>query len=62
MARAATERTGVSRFQIKTNPGLIPGSVSLESRDGLVDNTVASRFADVETIYANLAASGTDAA
>lgn len=60
MARAAGERTGLARFQVRVNAALIPGSVSLESRDGMVDNSIADRFAEVETIFAQLAAGGTD--
>ena len=62
MARAVNDHPGVSRFQVRANPALLPGSVSLESRDGLVDNTVASRFESVETLFAQLAAGGSDAA
>jgi flagellar assembly protein FliH len=62
MARAAGERVGIDRFQVKGDSDLIPGSVSLECRDGLVDNSIASRFADVETIFATLAAENPDAA
>jgi flagellar assembly protein FliH len=61
MARAVAERPGVGHFQVRVNPALLPGSISLESRDGLVDNTVASRFESVETLFAQLAASGSDA-
>lgn len=60
MARAATERTGIDRYQVRTDPNLIPGSVTLETNDGLVDNSLTSRFADVETIFNNLAAGGDD--
>jgi flagellar assembly protein FliH len=62
MARAVTDHPGVGRFQVRSNAALLPGSVSLESRDGLVDNTVASRFEAVETLFAQLAAGGSDAA
>jgi flagellar assembly protein FliH len=61
MARAAGERTGIDRFQVRLDANLIPGSVTLESSEGLVDNSLASRFADVETIFNNLAAGGGDA-
>ena len=62
MARAANERTGIDRYQVKTDPDLIPGSVTLENNDGLVDNSLASRFSDVEVIFSNLAERGGDAA
>lgn len=62
MARAGTERPGLEHFQVRTNPALLPGSVSLECADGLVDNSIADRFASVETIFANLAAGDPDAA
>ena len=61
MARAGAERTGLDRFQVKLDPNLIPGSVTLESNEGLVDNSLAARFAEVETICNNLAAGGDDA-
>ena len=61
MARAVAEHPGVSRFQVKPNPALLPGSVSLESRDGLVDNAIAGRFEAVETLFAQLTAGGDDA-
>lgn len=62
MTRSVADRPGLSRFQVRADAALLPGSVSLESRDGLVDNTVASRFESVETLFAQLAAGGSDAA
>lgn len=62
MTRAVQERTGLDRYQVKVDPKLIPGSVILETNDGLVDNSLAARFGDVETVFANLAASGDNAA
>jgi len=60
MARAGSERPGLEHFQVRVNAALVPGSVSLECRDGLVDNSIADRFAAVENIFANLAAGDTD--
>lgn len=56
MARAGSERPGLEHFQVRVNAALVPGSVSLECRDGLVDNSIADRFASIETIFARLAA------
>ena len=58
LARAQQERPSLARVLLRANPGLIPGSLFLEGPDGLVDNTIASRFAEVETIFARLAAPG----
>jgi len=58
LTRAQQDRPNLSQVQVRANPGLIPGSVTLECRDGLVDNSIGSRFAEVETIFGHLAASG----
>ncbi|MHC1712694.1 MAG: FliH/SctL family protein [Solidesulfovibrio sp.] len=54
--RAQQERPNLAQVMIRTNPESIPGGLTLESRDGLVDNTIGNRFAAVETIFAHLAA------
>jgi len=56
LARAQAERPNLGRVVIRVNPELIPGSLFLEYPEGLVDNTIASRFAEVETVFAHLAA------
>jgi len=61
MTRAGSERPGLEHFQVRVNAALLPGSVSLESRDGLIDNSIADRFATVETIFAKLSAGAPDA-
>jgi flagellar assembly protein FliH len=58
LARAGQERPSLERVLVRSNPELIPGSLALECCDGLVDNTIASRFAEVETIFAHLGAAG----
>ncbi|WP_428563974.1 MAG: FliH/SctL family protein [Solidesulfovibrio sp. DCME] len=58
IARAATERGGLDRFMVRPDPALLPGSVILECADGLVDNSIGSRFAAVEEIFNQLAAAG----
>jgi flagellar assembly protein FliH len=55
--RAQQERPNLGQVMIRTNPESIPGGLTMESRDGLVDNTIGNRFAAVETIFAHLAAS-----
>lgn len=62
MNRAGSERPGLDHFQVRSDAALLPGSVSLECADGLVDNSIADRFAAVETIFANLAAGDPNAA
>jgi flagellar assembly protein FliH len=54
--RAQQERPNLAQIMIRTNPESIPGGLTLESRDGLVDNSIGNRFAAVETIFAHLAA------
>jgi flagellar assembly protein FliH len=56
--RAQQERPNLGQILVRANPELIPGSLSLECGEGLVDNTIGSRFATVETVFAHLAASG----
>lgn len=56
--RAQQQRPNLGQMLVRTNPELIPGSLTLECCDGLVDNSIGSRFAEVETIFAHLAASG----
>jgi len=60
IARAAQERGGLDKVLVRTDPQLIPGSLILESPDGLVDNSIGSRFSEVEKIFDQLAASGDD--
>ena len=56
LTRAKAERPALARVSVRVNPALVPGSVYLEYPEGLVDNTIASRFAEVEAIFAHLAA------
>lgn len=56
LTRAKAERPHLARVTVRLNPDLIPGSLFLEYPEGLVDNTIASRFAEVETVFAHLAA------
>lgn len=56
LARAKAERPNLARVAVRVNPEFIPGSLFLEYPEGLVDNTIASRFAEVETVFAHLAA------
>lgn len=58
LTRAQQERPTLSQVLTKVNAQMLPGSVALECPDGLVDNTVASRFTEVEAIFAHLAAAG----
>jgi len=58
LVRAQAEYTSLGQVQIRLNPGLVPGSVLLEGQEGLVDNTIGSRFAPVEAILAQLGATG----
>ena len=58
LARASQERGGLAKVLVRTDAQLVPGSVSLECCDGLVDNSIGSRFGEVEKIFAQLAASG----
>jgi flagellar assembly protein FliH len=46
----------LARVTVRLNPAFVPGSLYLEYPEGLVDNTIASRFAEVETVFAHLAA------
>ncbi len=54
LSRAAATRQGLDRWRVKGDPSLAPGGVRLESRDGMADNTVDSRFAEVERIMGRL--------
>ncbi|MFZ5810955.1 MAG: FliH/SctL family protein [Thermodesulfobacteriota bacterium] len=54
LSRAAASRQGLDRWRVKGDPSLTPGGVRLESRDGMADNTVDSRFAEVEQIMGRL--------
>ena len=56
LIRAKAERPQLDRVTVRVNPAFIPGSLYLEYPEGLVDNTIASRFAEVETVFAHLAA------
>ena len=56
LTRAAAVRQGLSRWHVRGDAALLPGGVRLESRDGLVDNTVDSRFAEVQSVFAKLSA------
>lgn len=62
LARAAETRQGLSRWHVRGDAALTPGGVRLESRDGMVDNTVGSRFAEVKRIFDQLSASPEGAA
>jgi flagellar assembly protein FliH len=56
LTRATAERPALGRVSVRVNPAFVPGSLFLEYPEGLVDNTIASRFAEVEAIFAHLAA------
>jgi flagellar assembly protein FliH len=56
LTRAAGVRQGLSRWQVRGDAALLPGGVRLESRDGMVDNTINSRFAEVERVFDQLSA------
>jgi len=56
LVRAKAERPHLDRVSVRVNPAFIPGSLFLEYPEGLVDNTIASRFAEVETVFAHLQA------
>lgn len=58
IARAAKDRGGLDRVLVRPDAQLLPGSVLLESPDGLVDNSIASRFAEVENALQHLDAPG----
>lgn len=62
LARAGQERPGLAKVLVRSDPALLPGSLGLECCDGLVDNTIGTRFGEVEKIFEHLSASGeTDA-
>ncbi|GAB1410723.1 hypothetical protein MASR1M90_18770 [Desulfovibrionales bacterium] len=54
MAKELTEQAktnhGLPDMILKSNPDLAPGGVRLESGDGMVDNSVTSRFEQVRSI------------
>ncbi|MEF3698804.1 FliH/SctL family protein [Desulfolutivibrio sp.] len=54
LTRAAHSRQGLERWHVRGDAALLPGGVRLESRDGMVDNTVDSRFAEVSRIFEQL--------
>lgn len=56
LVRVQAERPTLARVTVRLNPEFIPGSLFLEYPEGLVDNTIASRFAEVEAVFAHLAA------
>lgn len=51
---AQKENHGVSQWEVKADPGLEPGGVVLETSDGKVDNSLASRLSEVEPILDQL--------
>lgn len=53
--RAKTQRPGLDRWRIVGDPSIAPGGVRLESREGMVDNTVGTRFAEVDALFSRLA-------
>jgi len=56
LQRAAHARQGLERWHVRGDAALLPGGVRLESRDGMVDNTVDNRFAEVARIFDQLSA------
>ena len=58
ISRASQDRGGLDKVLVRPNPELLPGSVILECGDGLVDNSIGTRFGEVEVILAQMAAAG----
>ena len=58
LVRAQVEYPSLGQVQLRLNPTLVPGSILLEGQEGLVDNTVGSRFAQVEAILTQMGATG----
>ncbi|MBF0480202.1 MAG: hypothetical protein HQK81_03025 [Desulfovibrionaceae bacterium] len=59
LERAKAANSGFSQFKIKTDPGINPGGIIMESQGGRVDNSLDGRFAGVMEIltqYENAAA------
>ncbi|QLA17507.1 FliH/SctL family protein [Desulfolutivibrio sulfoxidireducens] len=54
LSRASATRQGLERWRVKGDASLTPGGVRLESRDGMADNTVDSRFAEVAHVFDRL--------
>ncbi len=54
LRRALEGGARLDRWRIKPDPSVAMGGVILESADGMVDNSVGSRWAEVETIFSGL--------
>jgi len=51
---------GLEAWSVKADPAVSPGGLVVESRDGMVDNTIETRYALVEQILADLVLPGDD--
>lgn len=45
---------GIEAWSVKGDPGIAPGGLVVESRDGMVDNTIETRYALVDKILEEL--------
>ena len=55
LRRAKESGVRLERWRVKPDPSLAAGGVILESADGMVDNSLATRWAEVESIFGRLA-------
>ncbi len=62
LEQARTSGMGLDRVRLRSNPAVQPGGVVLESADGMVDNSIESRWAEVETIFSRLSVDEDDEA
>ena len=55
LARAKAENPRLAQFSMRTEPGMTPGGLRLESEQGMVDNTLEGRWKAIEPILDQLA-------
>jgi flagellar assembly protein FliH len=54
LKEAKDRHPDLSGWRLKPSPELAPGGLVVECDEGMVDNAIASRFAEVEAIFAHL--------
>ncbi len=55
LRRAQESGVRLDRWRVKPDPSLASGGLILESADGMVDNSLSTRWAEVEDIFSRLA-------
>jgi flagellar assembly protein FliH len=57
LTQAKERMEGLSGWKVQQNPEMAPGGVIVESADGMVDNSLETRYAEIAAIFDHLAAS-----